>query len=259
MGFWALLGATGYLISRDVPVLIQNIMKNVCAWTPTFIILLMFKRLYPGLRLRDYFVSNFLTKMNFRDLLVVLVLQFGILATAVLIFLNSKNLTLTAFPVISAAAILPAFIMSLTSGAMGEELGWRGYMLKSYQEKYSPLKSALLVGLVWAFWHLPLWIFSGYTGSGLIVYSIFFVIAILSLSVLITYFYNKSGNIIIAIWMHFLFNFLIQLITIDFLQLLILVSIGYLLLAIILVLTQKDELLRIPPTSHLNPKQDPQC
>jgi len=45
--FWLLLGITGYLISLEVPVLVQSIMKNVCAWTPTFVILIIFNKLYP--------------------------------------------------------------------------------------------------------------------------------------------------------------------------------------------------------------------
>ena len=36
--FWILLGITGFLISIDIPMVYQNIIKNLCAWTPTFVI-----------------------------------------------------------------------------------------------------------------------------------------------------------------------------------------------------------------------------
>ncbi|MCK4466297.1 MAG: hypothetical protein KAU83_11355, partial [Bacteroidales bacterium] len=45
MLFWLLLGLTGYLIFLKVPSYIQDIMKNVCAWSPTFAVLIMFKNL----------------------------------------------------------------------------------------------------------------------------------------------------------------------------------------------------------------------
>jgi len=155
--FWILLGVTGFLISLDIPILYQNIIKNLCAWTPTFVILI-------------------------------------------------------------------------------------GYALKAFQKKYSPFKSSLFIGLAWGFCHLPLWIISGYSGLDLIIYCGAFLLAIVSLSIVITYFYNKSGNILIAMWIHFLFNFLLQLVLIDLLQLLIYISLGYLMLAIILILFYKNEL-----------------
>jgi membrane protease YdiL (CAAX protease family) len=36
-----------------------------------------------------------------------------------------------------------------------EELGWRGYVLDRLQEKRSALVSSLILGFVWALWHLP--------------------------------------------------------------------------------------------------------
>ena len=244
--FWLLLGLTGYLISQDVPVFLQSIMKNVCAWTPTLAIIILFKKLYPGTSFREYFATNFKKRIKPLDFVLALVLQTGIIFVAVMTYLASNNIEISSLPIIGTAAILPAFVMTLTSGATGEELGWRGYLLRIYQKKYSPLKSAIYVGLIWGFWHLPLWIISGYTGFELFLYSIFFLLAILSFSILITFFYNKSGNIIIAMWMHFLFNFLLQLVLIEQIQLLMNVSVGYMLAAIILVLTQKKTILAKP-------------
>jgi membrane protease YdiL (CAAX protease family) len=244
--FWFLLALTGYLISLEVPVLVQSIMKNVCAWTPTFAILIMFRKLYPCISFRAYFAANFRKRIRPLDFLLVFILQTGIIFIAVMTYLARNNIEPSSLPMIGAAGILPAFIITLTSGATGEELGWRGYLLNIFQIRYSPLKSALFVGLIWGFWHLPLWIISGYAGFELFLYSIFFLLAILSFSVLITFFYNKSGNILIAMWMHFLFNFLLQLVLIEQIQLLMHVSVGYMLAAIIIVLLQKKSILAKP-------------
>ncbi len=65
--------------------------------------------------------------------------------------------------------------------------------------------------LVWAFRHLPLMILSGYTGIDLVYYCISFMLAILSVSMVITYFYNKGRSVLIAMWIHFLFNFSLTL------------------------------------------------
>lgn len=42
----------------------------------------------------------------------------------------------------------------LTFG-LGEESGWRGFALPELQRKYTPLYSAFLLSIFWAFWHLP--------------------------------------------------------------------------------------------------------
>jgi membrane protease YdiL (CAAX protease family) len=39
--------------------------------------------------------------------------------------------------------------------AIGEEIGWRGYLLPRLEQRFGLLGAALLIGLVWGFWHLP--------------------------------------------------------------------------------------------------------
>lgn len=40
--------------------------------------------------------------------------------------------------------------------AMGEELGWRGYLFPQLCREMSPLKANLLTGLIWGIWHAPM-------------------------------------------------------------------------------------------------------
>jgi len=176
----------------DVPVVIQNIMKNFSAWTPTFVILIMFKKLFPDTNLRVYFRILFTNKVNSVHIILLFFLQLGILVVAIISYYVIYDLPLKTISLIGASSLIPAFVMCLTSGAIGEELGWRAYALNEFQKKHTPLKSSLLVGLVWGFWHLPLWIFSGYNGLELIFYSVAFIIAIISISVVIHFFIIKE-------------------------------------------------------------------
>lgn len=51
-------------------------------------------------------------------------------------------------------SIAPIFPNSLF--AFGEEYGWRGYLQDLLLEKFSILKTLLLVGVIWGLWHAPL-------------------------------------------------------------------------------------------------------
>lgn len=241
--FWLLLALTGYLISLKVPLLIQNIMKNISSGTPTFVILILFRRLYPNMTFKEYLKVHFTKKINPGMFISSFLLQVLVVVIAVLAFFLINNKPLNTMTFIAVSSIFPVIIMDLTSGALGEELGWRGYALNILQKKYIPLKAGLIVGVIWGLWHLPLMILSGYSGLELVYYSIGFMVAVISFSVVITFFYNKTKNILIAMWMHFWFNFLLKIVIIDLLPLLIYISVGYLVLAVLVIIFNRNELL----------------
>ncbi|MCK2372907.1 CPBP family glutamic-type intramembrane protease, partial [Escherichia coli] len=60
---------------------------------------------------------------------------------------------------------LPLFGMMLVGGGV-EELGWRGIAQPELARRHGPLPAALVVGLVWALWHLPLFHIPGVSQYG---------------------------------------------------------------------------------------------
>ncbi|SEU18184.1 CPBP family intramembrane glutamic endopeptidase [Paenibacillus sp. NFR01] len=58
-------------------------------------------------------------------------------------------------------------LMWMITFGIGEESGWRGYLLPLLHRRYSLFTSALLVSLVWMLWHLPaFWFNESYVGMG---------------------------------------------------------------------------------------------
>lgn len=54
-----------------------------------------------------------------------------------------------------APALLLAALVWPLMAALGEELGWRGYLLPRLLDRFNLLTSAVLLGVLWGFWHLP--------------------------------------------------------------------------------------------------------
>lgn len=66
---------------------------------------------------------------------------------------------LLAMQILLAFTAAPFFNMIF---ALGEEAGWRGFMTPWFCDKYGKTRGLLLSGLIWAVWHWPLILFSGY-------------------------------------------------------------------------------------------------
>jgi len=246
--FLVMLGLTGLLMSLKVPKIIVDIMSNVAAWSPTFVLIILYKKLFPDVPIRDFLKRSFDRKIKIHDFFRTLIWQILALILAVSAYLIINGKTINSLTFINFGSIFSVFVLTLTAGPMGEELGWRGYALGEFQKKYSPLGAALILGLLWGFWHLPLWFITGFSGTDMLIYIFSFLLAINSTSVLITYFYNKSKNILIAIWIHFWFNFLLKIVNIDLLPLLLYTAIAYFLFVMVLLAKNKEVMMARPKT-----------
>jgi membrane protease YdiL (CAAX protease family) len=101
------------------------------------------------------------------------------------------------------------FVFVFFGVGLPEEIGWRGFALPRMQPRYGPLRATLLLGVVWAFWHLFFFFGPGHGGGAgtsaatvLINFSIFFLM-VSSLNVLFTWIYNHTrGSVFIASLLH---------------------------------------------------------
>lgn len=84
-------------------------------------------------------------------------------APAVILFLAGMSLLLNghsflnliSFTFYNAPAFLFSFIISFLIVGMGEEIGWRGFVLPKLMEKFSPLASTIIIIPIWYGFHLP--------------------------------------------------------------------------------------------------------
>lgn len=82
-------------------------------------------------------------------------------------------------------------------GPFFEELGWRGYVLDRLQAQGGAARASLIVGVVWALWHVPLFFIPGTYQYGLGAFTPafwLFMIGVVPLAFLFTWIYNHTGR-----------------------------------------------------------------
>jgi len=100
---------------------------------------------------------------------------------------------------------LGIFLPLLILGPVSEEIGWRGYALGRLQTRWNALTSSLIIGLVWALWHLPLFLMVGTSQHELGLPFISFMVGIMANSVFYTVLYNNTKQ---SLWSAILYHWL---------------------------------------------------
>ena len=96
-----------------------------------------------------------------------------------------------------------SFLVALLLTGGNEEPGWRGFMQPRLQRSYSALTAAVIVGLVWTVWHLPLHVLLPALTGGFDGTSILSRIATVPLAILFAWLYNATdGSVLIAMLFH---------------------------------------------------------
>lgn len=81
--------------------------------------------------------------------------------------------------------------------AMGEEIGWRGYLVPELFKSFSYTKPSVISGSIWSIWHFPTLIFADYSSGTPYWYGLtcFLVIIIISISFIFTWFRIKANSL----------------------------------------------------------------
>lgn len=130
---------------------------------------------------------------------------FLILGIPTVFFIGAAvNGTIGEFPFSPWYEALPALAMALFIGPI-EEFGWRGVALPLLQRKYAPIWSALILGVIWAVWHIPSFLIGGLPQSAWSIVPFF--AGLIALSVILTPMFNAArGSLLIAALFHFQLN-----------------------------------------------------
>jgi membrane protease YdiL (CAAX protease family) len=89
--------------------------------------------------------------------------------------------------------------------ALLEEIGWSGFAFPKMRSKMNAWNAAVLLGLLWSLWHLPVIDFLGVAsphGAYLLPFFLAFTLAMTAVRVLISWLYTNTGSILLAQLLH---------------------------------------------------------
>jgi membrane protease YdiL (CAAX protease family) len=98
--------------------------------------------------------------------------------------------------------VLWVLLLSLLSGPVNEEFGWRGYALDKLLVRFGFRKASFILGFIWGIWHLPWYFMPGQAQYGLLRNSVFeaflFIPSVILLSFVVSFVYLKTNRSILA-------------------------------------------------------------
>jgi uncharacterized protein len=105
---------------------------------------------------------------------------------------------------------IPYLVIMILLGGGQEEFGWRGYALPILEDKFGIWYANSILGIIWAFWHIPLWFIAGTSQT----YMNFggFILLLIGYSFILSWTRKISGHKpFSSLYVHGLFNAFIPL------------------------------------------------
>lgn len=129
------------------------------------------------------------------------------------IFALTGGFTLSTIPL---SYILFIFLAQLLTSGLGEEPGWRGFLLPRLQARFEGEKYIWVLGLIWAIWHYPVTIlytlpaFQNVTMPQMVIMIILALagqtMSLIGMSFIYVWLYNRTQSVFISIVFHALSN-----------------------------------------------------
>lgn len=176
--------------------------------SPSIVALILTARTSGRSGVKELFVKQTLQKARLKWFVLSL---FGIPFIASLAMLTALNFDIAAFH-LRTTQLLPQMVVIVVI-AVGEEYGWRGYLLPKLMKHFSLLSSSLILGLIWGFWHFPAYLIG--TGVPLQMNFIVFMLWIVLGTLFISWVYYYTRSVLTSILVHIsantAFNYLLIL------------------------------------------------
>jgi len=102
---------------------------------------------------------------------------------------------------------IPVVFLIFLIMQISEEFGWRGYALERLQIRWNATFSSVILGSIWAIWHLPMFISQGFGHHDKQLPFVQFFVTLVLVSLFITWLQNNAnGSLLPAFALHAMVN-----------------------------------------------------
>ena len=122
--------------------------------------------------------------------------------------IDSSNQTIVM--VVMVFLLLTVGVIKNMGSTLGEEIGWRGFLIFELRKVMTFKALAIVSGIIWAIWHFPLIHLIYGRGEHLLLHMSAFTIMIIGISVILAYYTFKSNSLWPAALYHSVHNIYIQ-------------------------------------------------
>lgn len=207
--FWAMLVVLLCLGTAGIIPLKGNvfeIFRSIACWAPTLVVLVFHKKLCPDGSVKTFYKNAFKDRVNIKLILVVTIVQAAVFFASAGTLSITKGISIGSLFGFSLEIFGWGILWTVFQGATGEESGWRGFLQPSLEKKHGVIQSSIIVGIIWAFWHTPLWLLEGFSEMEMVQYILSFISMAIAQSVIVGVCYSRCRNLFVAMWMHFMVN-----------------------------------------------------
>jgi membrane protease YdiL (CAAX protease family) len=133
---------------------------------------------------RSFDFRNITRKVWYAPILFLIPIVY--ISVFIILRLNGEALSESTFPL----EFLPILLIMFFFMALGEEIGWMGYAYDPMEEQWYAFKASLVLGIIWAAWHIPIFIFGGHP----LLWSAGQFLFLVGWRILIVWVYNNTGK-----------------------------------------------------------------
>lgn len=179
-----------------------------CGGAPSVVALFIVFLTYSKEQRKDYFYRCFSFRyMGWKWPLITICVFASISFLCVLLGVRVLGYEMPSMNFLHAIIRNPLFLplvllISLISGPLNEEFGWRGFALDRLLVRFGFVKGSLILGFFWAIWHLPWYFMPDQAQYQMLQDSVFhavmYIPSTMLLSVWVSFVYVKTGRSILA-------------------------------------------------------------
>lgn len=161
---------------------------------PSVVALFLFFLTYPKEARKDYFHRCFSFRyMGWKWPLITIAVFSTITIISLLIGVGLLGYEMPTMDFLHAIMknplmIFPVLLISLISGPLNEEFGWRGYALDKLFVRFGFFGASAILGFIWGIWHLAWYFTPGQAQYNMLQDSVFHAIMFIPSSVMLSFF-----------------------------------------------------------------------